>query len=296
MGGSDLITTVEIAGYPVRTAYRPGTGTPLVLCNGWGSNIEVFDDLVEALPRRPILRFDVPGSGGSPRPPRPWRLPRIAELVEGLWDHYGLERVDLFGYSWGGALAQELVKRNPDDVRRLVLAATTTGHLMVPAQPNIVPAFFDRRWITNWQRPERFFGRDFACRVAPRLFGGERLRRDPMAILPLLRKLKEPSTKTMLWQALGAFGWTSLPWLRKLTQPTLILAGWTDQVIHPLNALILRALLPNSDLRWLPGGHLFPVLDDVPETAAAIQAFLEGHDKVVPFVARDSGVKVRDTV
>lgn len=281
-----LIETVRIHGQAVRAAYRPGDGVPLVLCNGWGSNIEIFDDLVAALPGRPVLRFDVPGTGGSPRTPVPWRPSRIASLVEALWRHYGLERVDVFGYSWGGAPAQELARRNPKAVRRLVLAATTTGHAMVPARPSIIPAFLDHRWLTNWRQPSRFFGRDFACRVGPRLFGGERLRRDPTAVLPLLDKLEQPSAVSMLWQVGGTVGWTSVPWLRRLTQPTLILAGRDDRVVNPVNALILRTLIPGARLRWMTGGHLFPVLDDVEGTAAMIRDFTGDDDKVIPFSGR----------
>lgn len=39
----------------------------------------------------------------------------------------GVERVDVFGVSWGGALAQEFAPRHPSMVRRLILAATSSG-------------------------------------------------------------------------------------------------------------------------------------------------------------------------
>jgi len=282
-----VIEQRQIGEYRLRAAFdEGGRGLPLVLCNGWGSNLEVFDPLVEALADRPILRFDVPGIGGSERPALPLRLPALASLVEALLRSYGIERADVFGYSWGGTLAQELARRNPDRVRRLVLAATSTGHLMVPAPPRILPAFADRRWLTNWRRPRRFFEREFACRVGPRLFGGERLRRNPMAILPVLRKLERPSTRAMAWQVAGAFGWTSLPWLHRLNQPTLILAGDDDRVINPINPMLLAWRIPDARLRWVRGGHLFPVLDAVERTAEHMRTFLDEKDKVVPFGGR----------
>jgi pimeloyl-ACP methyl ester carboxylesterase len=42
----------------------------------------------------------------------------LADVVRALLDELRLERVDVLGYSWGGALAQELARRAPDRVRR----------------------------------------------------------------------------------------------------------------------------------------------------------------------------------
>jgi poly(3-hydroxyalkanoate) depolymerase len=284
-----MIEYRQVGEYRLRVAYdRQGAGTPLVICNGWGSNLEVFDDLAAAMAGRPVLRFDVPGIGGSERPALPLRLPQLAELVEALRREYRLDRVDVFGYSWGGTLAQELARRNPRMVRRLVLAATSPGHLMVPARPRILRAFADPGWVTNWIRPRRFFEREFICRVGPLLFGGQRLRRNPMAILPLLRKLEQPSTRAMAWQVAGAVGWTSLPWLHRLTQPTLVLAGDDDRVINPLNPMLLAWRIPDARLQWVSGGHLFPVLDAVDTTAEHMRRFLDERAKVVPFTGRQT--------
>lgn len=279
----------QIGEYRLRVAYDGrGAGTPLVICNGWGSNLEVFDKLAEALDGRPVLRFDVPGIGGSERPRLPLRVPHLAQLAEALCREYRLRRMDVFGYSWGGTLAQELAHRNPGRVRRLVLAATSPGHIMVPAMPQILPAFADPGWLTNWIRPQRFFEREFACRVGPRLFGGRRLKRNPMAILPVLRKLEKPSTWAMAWQVAGTVGWTSLPWLHRLTQPTLVLAGIDDRVINPLNPALLAWRIPDARLQWVDGGHLFPVLDAVEETAHHMRRFLDQRAKVIPFTGRDA--------
>ena len=51
----------------------------------------------------------------------------------------GHERVDVMGFSWGGGLAQQFAvsQRNADP--QLVLAATGTGSVMVPARPLVLP-------------------------------------------------------------------------------------------------------------------------------------------------------------
>ena len=85
-------------------AVRPGDGTrtPLVLANGIGASLEVLQPLVDHLdPAIEVVRFDVPGVGGSPLPRLPYRLPGLARLLARLLDRLGHQRVDLLGISWG---------------------------------------------------------------------------------------------------------------------------------------------------------------------------------------------------
>jgi len=76
----DETRTIIVDGQPLRIAIRPGDGTrtPLLLMNGIGVNLEVLRPFVDALDAAiEVLRFDVPGTGGSPAPRsltvfRPW--------------------------------------------------------------------------------------------------------------------------------------------------------------------------------------------------------------------------------
>ena len=82
-----------------------------------------------------LIGFDPPGAGLSQRPRLPMRMGGLAAVVERLLDELGLERVDVLGYSFGGGLAQELARRAPDRVRRLVLCATGPGLGGTPPRP-----------------------------------------------------------------------------------------------------------------------------------------------------------------
>ena len=57
-------------------------------------------------------------------------------------------------------------------------------------------------------------------------------------------------------QLLAGVGWTSLPALPFIRQPTLILAGNDDPIIPLVNARIMRALLPHATLHVFDDGHL----------------------------------------
>jgi predicted alpha/beta-fold hydrolase len=75
-------------------------------------------------------------------------------------------------------------------------------------------------------------------------------------------------------------GWTSLPWLWSLPQPTLILMGSDDPLVPPINGHILAGLIPNAELRMIDDGHLFLVTRPQ-ETAALIEAFLADESRQV---------------
>src|SRR5215213_6975047 len=107
----ETVSSVTAAGRTLRVAVRPGTDDsipPLLLMNGIGASLEVLQPLVDALhPRRTVVRFDVPGVGGSPRPVVPYNLTTFSPAVAGLLSRLGYDGpVDVLGLSWGGGLAQ----------------------------------------------------------------------------------------------------------------------------------------------------------------------------------------------
>src|SRR6266511_4119841 len=104
------VRTVAVGRQHLRVAVRPGDRTrpPLVLANGVGASLELLQPLVDALdPAVEVVRFDVPGVGGSPLPRLPYRLPGLARLLARLLDQLGYGTVDVLGISWGGVLVQQ---------------------------------------------------------------------------------------------------------------------------------------------------------------------------------------------
>jgi pimeloyl-ACP methyl ester carboxylesterase len=78
----------------------------LLLLNGIGANLELFDPFIEALDhiegqKIGTIRFDVPGIGKSPLPPHPLRIRGLTDLVADMLDALGYPVVDVLGVSWG---------------------------------------------------------------------------------------------------------------------------------------------------------------------------------------------------
>ena len=127
---AERMRILRIGGRALRVSVREGTSDwpPLLLCNGIGASMELLQPFVDALdPRRGVIRFDMPGVGGSPAPAVPYHLLTLPSLLTGLLDQLGHEQADVLGISWGGGLAQQFALSRPDRVRRLVLVATAPG-------------------------------------------------------------------------------------------------------------------------------------------------------------------------
>jgi len=72
---------------------------------------------------------------------------------------------------------------------------------------------------------------------------------------------------------MALMGWSSLPWLHRLQQPTLVIAGADDPIVPPINGQLIAQRIPNARFELVNCGHLF-VLTLAPEIAAMIDAFL----------------------
>jgi poly(3-hydroxyalkanoate) depolymerase len=266
----DRVRTLAVRRIAVRVSERAGTGAladepPLLLCNGIGASFEALQPLVDALdPRRGVVRFDVPGVGGSPPPPVPYTMPALASWVAALMRRLGHQRFDVLGLSWGGGLAQQLAFQSRRRVRRVVLVATGTGSLMVPAHPRV---------LATMMTPRRHRDPEYAARVASRIYGGT-MRTDPERGAALLHAATRAGPKRgYYFQLLAGAGWSSLPGLPFVRQPTLVLAGDDDPIIPVVNARVMHRLLPHSELHVYPGGHL-GVLTESDDLAVVIEEFL----------------------
>jgi poly(3-hydroxyalkanoate) depolymerase len=254
---------ITTGGQRIRVNVREGIGVPLVLCNGIGASLEVLDPLVENL-TCPVIRFDVPGTGGSPTSIAPYGFPYLAWVLGRVLSKLGIGVVDVLGLSWGGALAQQFAFQNPRRCRRLVLAATGTGALMVPAHPRV---------LTKMITPHRFSDPDYAASIAGELYGGTvRSHGEDVARL-FIRQLHAGSKIGYLHQLLAGAIWTSLFALPAVRQQTLIVAGTDDPIIPVANARILKALLPHARLHLHSGGHI-DLVHNANELAPVIQRFL----------------------
>lgn len=240
-----------------------GTGTPLLLIGGVWSQAPMFDAILPHLAGFRTIAFDPPGIGETDLPPRPYSVRRLADFAVAVLSAVGVRRAHVLGVSLGGAVAQELARVHPERVDRLVLVSTGPGAVGVPGRPDVLMRF---------GRPTAY--RDIAAleEQAGRIFGG-RLRQHPELVRDW--HLRAPaSTKAWLYRLAGTAGWTSLPWLHRLTQPTLLVHGDDDPVVPLVNARLVACLVRDARLEVVPGGGHLLLLDSAADVLPLITDFL----------------------
>ena len=261
----------EIGGRKLRVARwrldEPSAFPPILFFNGIGANLEAVAPLAERLTERGFIMFDMPGTGESPDPTVPYNPFTMAWTATKLLDRFGIETADVMGVSWGGAMAQHFALQHPKRTRRLVLAATTAGMLMVPGDMSAISKMADpRRYIDA-----KFMNEHFAT-----LYGG--LTQNAGAKAQHIGRLKPPSPRGYIYQLLAMLGWTSLPALPFLHKETLVMMGGHDAIVPLVNGNLLSTLIPNARLEvFEDGGHLF-LLTHPDKSVAMLREFLDAPE------------------
>ena len=138
---------------------------------------------------------------------------------------------------------------------------------MVPGSPRV---------LLRMLSPRRHRDPGYAARIAADLYGGS-VRDDPNVARDLLHgTTRLGPARGYYYQLLAGSGWTSLPCLRRLRPPTLILAGDDDPIIPLVNARIMHRLIPRSQLHVYRGGHL-ELAADAKRLASTVEAFLNAE-------------------
>lgn len=265
------ITMETVGGRRLRVATwrldQPSDHLPILFFNGIGANIEAVAPLAEALTDRAFIMFDMPGIGGSPEPVVPYNTVTMAWTTTQLLDKLGVGEVDVMGVSWGGAMAQHFAIQHPGRTRRLILAATSAGMVMVPGNISSLSKMAD---------PRRYIDAAFMQEHFQTLYGGAL--GNALNKMEHIHRLKPPSPRGYFYQLLAMLGWTSAPVLPFMRKPTLIMMGDDDHIVPLTNGWLLEKLIPNSELLVLRGGgHLF-LLSHSDECIAAIHRFLDAPD------------------
>ena len=238
-----------------RTAERP-----LLFFNGIGANLELIQPLADLMTERDIITFDMPGVGGSPAPVIPYRAWGACYTAATILDRFGFGDVDVLGVSWGGAMAQQFALQYRRRTKKLILAATSMGMVMVPGNYDV---------LSKMATPQRYTDPEYMVRNFEKLYGD-----DPDMHGRHRIHIQPPTVRGYVYQLLAMIGWTSAPFLPFLMTPALILTGSKDRIVPAINGRMMHKLLPNSEIYNVEGGgHLF-IVSRLAEILPVMREFL----------------------
>ena len=266
---------VETGG--VRYAYRvigDADGPPLVMMNRFRGVMDEWDPaFVDRLAdSRTVILFDNAGVARSSGTPSP-RLAGWADNTAAFVAALGYQEIDVFGFSLGGLMAQELAYRHPSLVRRLIIAGSGAGYvegynvrpeaIAVATKPVNVEEDFLYLFFRNTPTSQAA-GRAHLARL--------RQRQDAFASL-----VSADAWGAMLSAAsdVGTPETSLLNRAPDLKIPVLVANGVEDVMIPTYQSFALAQALPNATLIVYPdSGHAF--MFQFPEAfAAEVNRFLE---------------------
>lgn len=261
---------------------------PLVcLAGGPGRDAAYLGDLGGLDAHRDLIVPDSRGTGGSPTAADPgsYSFPRLAEDLEALRDHLGLERLVLLAHDAAATTAQAYAAAHPARTARLVLVCPDSrlqGEL-----PRDAWEIFRSRAAEPWW-PEA----DRAARRLAETHDPEEVRALlPLAAPPAYGRWQEPQRahaaaepgqthpvpRAGFWQGVDeAARRALLAGLREADCPTLVITGARDAVAGTRAGELVAGTFPDGRCRTLPGAGHFPWVDEPEPFRAAVEEFLGG--------------------
>ncbi|GLF95466.1 alpha/beta fold hydrolase [Streptomyces yaizuensis] len=257
----------------------PAGAPPLILGPSLGTSTAVWERQLPALSRRfRVLRFDLPGHGGSRADvlpaPEPGRttVEDLASLVLAVADHHGWDRFHYAGISLGGAIGARLAAHCPRRVASLALVCSSAR--FGPPEP-----WYERAGLV------RLRGTAPLLETSPaRWFAATEAAADTETRTPFARGLlgdlagADPVGYAACCDALAAYDLR--PDLHRITAPTLVVGGSRDSATPVAHARELAEGIPGSSLAVIDCGHL--AAERPGELRAALTAHLDAAAAAAP--------------
>ena len=232
----------------------PATGVPVILLNHWGAVLDNFDPrIVDGLAAtRPVVAINYRGVGASGGK-APLTVAEMAEDAIAVIRALGFDEVDLIGFSLGGFVAQDIVRKEPDLIRKLILAGTgpaggegieQVGPVSWPLIIKGMLTFRDPKYYLFFTSAanSRRAAKDFLERLKERKADRDK----PITLGAFLRQLK----------AIKAWGKQAPQDLSVILKPILVANGDQDIMVPSSNSIDLARRLPNAELvLYQDAGH-----------------------------------------
>lgn len=247
-----------------------GEGEPLVLLSGIGNKMGWIFQLPFFKEKMKVITHHYRGTGKSSRPNYPYSIEMFLVDIENLLDFLDIkEKIHLCGWSMGGMIAQHYVLKHPNNVKTLILCATTS----VPPGIGLESTLKFHELIETYDPDQKInlyiastFNRPFR----------KKLRIDNDLYLKIRNNFSEDPTTLQDFknQAAAIKNHDTRVFLSKIMQPTLVLIGEKDVVLME-SSRKLHEKIPNSRLEIIENSGHFFVMEESEKVNNLIWEFIK---------------------
>ncbi|RPE77834.1 MULTISPECIES: alpha/beta fold hydrolase [unclassified Frondihabitans] len=269
------VRTPTVAATGVQFAYREfglGSGFPLVLLTHLGANLDSWDpQVVDGLARdRHVIALDYQGVGlstGTARSSFAEMALDVVNVVQAL----GYDKIDLFGLSMGGMVAQAVIELEPKFVDRLILAGS--GPAGGPGLASMTGVTLRTAILAlatvNDPKTLLFFTRTPS---------GRRAAHDYLARLKRRSDQRDRAVTSAVYRAqltaVAKWGQRDAPVAPLWRGPAMIVHGDSDRMVPPKNAALLSHLIPTASVTIYPDSGHGAVFQNADHFVTAARALL----------------------
>jgi 3-oxoadipate enol-lactonase len=229
-----------------------GTGAPVVLLHPFPAHHELWLPAAQALlPRYQVILPDLRGHGDSSVGDGPATMEKHAADIVRVLDQAEVGRPPLAGVSIGGYVLFEFWRRHRGRVAALALCNTKAQADSAQAKAARLQAAADV--LERGTEP-------FCESMVPKLLGKTTRDTRPDLVAGALRMLRKMSAENVAQVQRGmAERPDSMPTLKTINVPTLVVTGDEDILTGPAEAELMRQNIPSSEMKIIPrAGHYSP--------------------------------------
>ena len=255
VGHMSIISTKELDIYFERSASK--ANGPLLYIGGTGGDLRNKPNQLDSPITKffEVISYDQRGLGQTSKPPGQYSMQQYADDAANLLDELELENIPVVGVSFGGMVAQELIKRHPRKVSKLVLACTSAGGYGGSSYP-----LHELELLEEEERLERFIMiNDLRISESWVLENEEQF--NSLKINSRNRNPYKPDPENLLKQLLARKDHNTFEDLRHIDIPVFLMGGKYDGIAPVSNMEAMHEEIKDSKLKFYEGGHLFLIQD-----------------------------------
>lgn len=259
-----MIEQIIVADLSTRHAVLGDTGSVLVMLHGWGAKLDLVLPLGERLARlnHRVYIPDLPGFGETEPPPVAWSVSDYVRFVLAYMDSQGLDRVHLFGHSFGGRVSLVLGADHAHRIDKMVLADSAGVRSKTPlaAQMRLSAYKAARDGLRSVglssvsDRLQTLYNRRYGSADFNQSSG----------------VMRETFVKVVNEEL--------LTYAARVTPSTLLLWGDQDQDTPLWQGRLLEKTIPDAGLVLFEGAGHYSYLDRLADTVRVIDYFLKPSD------------------